>query len=106
MKLNLYTKNFDLKEVENGYLEEKIEKIKKYSLVQEDQIVNIKIEKGIKHENSEDNYIMSIDLNVKGKDLHIEKSADTVFSVIDMCEEVLTSEITQYKDILTSNKRK
>ena len=106
MKLNLYNKNFNLKDVENGYLEEKIEKITKYSLIQEDQIVNIKIEKDTKHENSEDNYTMSVDLNVKGKEIHIEKSADTVFSAIDMCEEVLTSEITQYKDILTSNKRK
>ncbi len=106
MKLNLYTKNFDLKEVESKYLEEKIEKIKKYSLVQDDQILSIKIEKDIRHENSEDNYTMSVDLNVKGKDIHIEKSSDNVFSVVDMCEEVLNSEIRQYKDILTNNKRK
>lgn len=106
MKLNLYTKNFDLNEVENNYLQEKVEKIKKYSLVQEDQILSIKIEKDVRHENGENVYTMSVDLNVKGKDIHIEKSGNTVFSVVDMCEEVLTSEIRQYKDILTNNKRK
>jgi len=106
MKINLYTKNFDLNEVENNYLEEKVKKIKKYSLVQDDQIISIKIIKDAHHENSEDSYTMSIDLNVKGKDIHIEKSSNNVFSVIDMSEEVLNSEIRQYKDILTNNKRK
>ncbi|MCF7795747.1 HPF/RaiA family ribosome-associated protein [Patescibacteria group bacterium] len=106
MKINLYTKNFELNEVENNYLKEKIEKIKKYSLVQDDQIINVKIEKDTHHENGKDSYSMSIDLNVKGKDIHIEKSGNTVFSVIDMTEDILSSEIRQYKDILTNNKRK
>lgn len=105
MKLNLYTKNFDLKDVESKYLNEKIEKIEKYSLIQDDQIINVKIVKDAHHENSQDSYTMSVDLNVKGKDIHIEKSSNTIFSVIDMSEEVLNSEIAQYKDILTNNKR-
>ncbi len=106
MNINIYTKNFDLKDVEEEYIKEKIQKIKKYSLIEDRQVVDVKIEKNTHHEKGEDSYIMSIDLNVKSKLIYIEKSSNNVFTVTDMCDEVLVSEITQYKEILNSKKRK
>lgn len=105
MKVNYYSKNYEVGDEVKGYIEERIAKFSKYAVDAESISANIKIEK-TKHQNDLDGFDMSCELEIDGNGYFAEKTAPTTFQAFDECENALSSIIRKGKDKEISDRRK
>lgn len=105
MNTNYYSKNYEIGEEVKGYIEERISKFSKYSNDQDSIVANIKLER-TKHQNGEDAFDISVELEIDGNGYFAEKTASTTFQAFDSCEEALNSIITKSKDKDVSDRRR
>ena len=105
MNTNYYSKNYELGDEAKKYIEEGVLKFSKYANNVDSIKADIKIEK-TKHQNSDDAFILSIELEIDGNGYFAEKSAPNLFKAFDDCEDALDSVIRRDKDKNISDKKR
>lgn len=105
MNINYYSKNYDVGEEVKGYVEERIEKFKKYADDADSLRASIKIER-TKHQNNSDAFSLSIELEIDGNGYFADKSSSTVFQSFDECEEAINSIIRKEKEKDITDKKR
>ncbi len=105
MNINYYSKNYEIGDEVKGYIEERLVKFEKHAKDADNIIINVKLEK-TKHQNDEDAFNMSVELEIDGNGYFADKSSSTVFQVFDECEEAINAIIRKGKDKDVSEKRR
>jgi putative sigma-54 modulation protein len=95
MQITIKAKNIDLTEKIKDYAEEKISSLEKFF----DNIITARIEVGMesKHHLSGKIYYTTVNLNVPGNTLRVEKHAKSLEKSIDKVKDHLQRELKRYK---------
>lgn len=105
MNINYYSKNYEIGDEVKKYIEDGISKFSKYANDVNNINASVKIEK-TKHQNYDDAFNMTIELEIDGNGYFAEKSAPNVFKTFDECENALDSVIRKDKDKDISDKKR
>lgn len=105
MNINYYSKNYDIGEEVKGYIEERINKFLKYANDADSLRASIKIER-TKHQNNNDAFSLSIELEIDGNGYFADKSSSTVFQSFDECEEAINAIIRKEKEKEKTDKKR
>ena len=98
MNIKFTVKNLELKDAERDYLQEKIEKLKKYGerLADESTQGKLEVEQDLKHASGK-KISVTVTLYVPGDTLRAEVRASTVQEATDLLYEKLKSQALEYK---------
>jgi len=103
MSINFYVKNFKLGEEIKKYVEDRLNKFKKFS--KDSLSANVKMERS-KFQNNKDVFSCRVVLTIDGRDFTAEKSGSNAFEAMDNVEEALESLILKDKDQRVSTRKK
>lgn len=100
MKFSIKTKNLELTEEIENYLNKKLGSLEKFISSFSRELTKIEVEVGrtTKHHQTGDIFRAEINLSINGKLFRVESEQETLFSAIDEVRDDLEREIKKFKE--------
>lgn len=95
VKIEIFTKNLELTERLNNYVETKVEKLEKFLEEVDESRVDLSHAKTAR--NANDRYVAQITLRGRGFILRSEERSDSIFSAVDAALDKMRRQIRRYK---------